>query len=213
MAPPANGPWAAFVAREQAALQPLPARAWERVQWVSARVQRDGHVRAAGAWYSVPAMLVQRQVDVRLSARLVEIYDGTALWATPSRLERGRSTRTEHSPVAGRLFLRQNPAACRQQAQTVGPATHTLVSALLTEGSLTRLREAQALLRLRDRSPVARLEQACARALAVEDGHFRTVRTILANDLDQVPLEEPAAPVVAGAFLRGEQAFAAGGRA
>jgi len=79
-------PLAAFVAREQAALQPLPARAWERVQWMSARVQRDGHVRAASAWYSVPAMAVQRQVDVRLSARLVEIYDGTALWATPSSL-------------------------------------------------------------------------------------------------------------------------------
>jgi hypothetical protein len=206
-------PLAAFLTREQAALQPLPARPWERVQWASARVHRDCHVRAGGAWYSVPVAAVQRQVDVRLSATLVEIYDGAALLATHTRRAQGRSTRTEHYPRAGRIFLTQNPAACREQAQTVGPAAAALVSSLLVEGSLTRLREAQALLRLLDRYPAPRVEEACARALTVEDGRFRTVRAILANDLDQTPLEEPALPVVAGAFLRGAQAFAAGGRA
>jgi Mu transposase, C-terminal domain len=184
-------PLVAFLGREQAALQPLPARAWERVAWVSARVHRDCHVRAGGAWYAVPASLVHHQVEVRLSTRLVEIYEGKELLATHTRIAQGRSTRTEHYPLAGRLFLTQNPAACRQQAQTVGAAAARLVEALLAEGSLTRLREAQALLRLTERYASARVEQACARALAVEDGRFRTVRAILANDLDQTPLEAP----------------------
>jgi hypothetical protein len=206
-------PLAAFLAREQRALQPLPARPWERVQWASARVHRDCHVRAGGAWYAVPVAAVQRQVEVRLSATLVEISDGAALLATHPRLAQGRSTRMEHYPLAGRLFLTQNPAACRAQAQALGPATAAVVRSLLAVGSLTRLREAQALLRLHDQYPAARLEAACARALAVEDGRFRTVRAILANDLDQTPPDEPVAPVLAGAFLRGAQAFAGGGRA
>jgi transposase len=207
-------PLAAFLAREQAMLQPLPARPWERVEWREARVQRDCHVRAAGAWYSVPASAVRQQVAVRLSARLVEIYDGTTLLATHPRIAQGRSTREEHYPPEGRLFLTQNPAACRRQAQALGPATAALVEGLLATESLTRLREAQAVLRLPERYPASRVERACARALAVEDGHVRTVRSILEHDLDQLPPEEPAAPVAAGAFLRGEQAFAAaGGRA
>ena len=46
--------------------------------------------------------------------------------------------------------------------------------------------------------------------MAVEDGHVRTVRAILDHGLDAVPREEPTAPVVSGAFLRGAQAFAPG---
>ncbi|MBV9092374.1 MAG: IS21 family transposase [Streptosporangiaceae bacterium] len=203
-------PLAAFRAREQAALQPLPARPWERAEWLLARVQRDCHVRAGGAWYSVPATAVRRQVAIRLSAKLVEIYDGTQLLATHVRIARGRSTRAEHYPLAGRMFLTQNPAACRQQAAAIGPATTALINALLAESSLTRLREAQAVLRLTERYPAARVEQACARAMAVEDGHVRTVRAILDHGLDEVPDEEPTAAAHTGAFLRGAQAFAPG---
>jgi hypothetical protein len=45
----------------------------------------------------------------------------------------------------------------------------------------------------------------------VEDGRFRTVRTILANDRDRLPAEESPVPVVSGAFLRGPAAFLCGG--
>jgi transposase len=204
-------PLEAFVAREQAALQPLPIRPWERVVWTRAVVQADCHLRAAGAGYSVPASYVRHTLDVRVGERLVEIYDGAHLVTTHPRQERGRSTRTEHYPLAGRLFLQQNPDACWQRAAAIGPATAAVAHALLSEATLTRLREVQALLRLTERYPAARLEQACARALAVEDGRFRTVRTILANDLDRLPTEEPPVPVVSGAFLRGPAAFLPGG--
>jgi hypothetical protein len=85
-----------------------------------------------------------------------------------------------------------------------------LIHALLADSSLTRLREAQAVLRLTERYPTARVEQACARAMTVEDGHVRTVRAILDHGLDAVPYEEPTISVHTGAFLRGAQAFAPG---
>jgi hypothetical protein len=77
----------------------------------------------------------------------------------------------------------------------------------LAEPTLTRLREAQAVLRLADRYLGARVERACGRALAAEDGRFRTVRAILERDLDQQELEPTPIAAVTGAFLRGPGAF------
>jgi transposase len=201
-------PLAAFEARELAALAPLPARPWERAAWVRAVVQADCHLRAAGAWYSVPASYIRRTLDVRVGERLVEVFDGAQLVTTHVRQARGRATRVEHYPLAGRLFLTQNPTACLAQAQALGPAATAVVAALLEQPLLGRLREAQALLRLAERYPGARVERACGRALAAADGRYRTVRTILERDLDRLPPDEvPAAPAVAGAFLRGPRAF------
>jgi hypothetical protein len=52
--------------------------------------------------------------------------------------------------------------------------------------TLTRLREVQALLRLTERYEAARLERACARALAAGDGRYSTVRGILARGFDHL---------------------------
>jgi hypothetical protein len=156
----------------------------------------------------VPASYIRRTLDVRVGERLVEIFDGAQLVTTHVRQERGRATRTEHYPLAGRLFLTQNPAACLAHALALGPATTALVAALLERPLLSRLREAQALLRLDERYPAERLERACGRALAAADGRDRTVRASLERDLDRLAEEEaPATTPVAGAFLRGPLAF------
>ncbi len=79
---------------------------------------------------------------------------------------------------------------------------------MLAEETLTRLREVQALLRLRDRYPLERLERACLRATTLGDGRFRTVRGILERELDHLPLEPEPAGQPTPAFLRGPAAFA-----
>jgi len=99
----------------------------------------------------------------------------------------------------------RTPAWCRRRAGEVGPSTAALVDALLQQGGLTRLREVQALLRLSDKYDAARLEAACAIALTA-DGRMRTVRNILAADLDRAQLALPM-PTTAGAFLHGAAAI------
>jgi hypothetical protein len=144
---------------------------------------------------------------VRLGARTVQIYDGATLVTTHARQERGRVTRLDHYPEAGRAFLQGTPAACLRRAQEVGPATVLLVTALLLDPTLTRLREVQALLRLAARYPGERLERACARATEAGDGRYRTVRGILERELDGVALEAVPHAQATGAFLRGPAAF------
>ncbi len=104
-------PLVAFRAREQRALQPLPAQPWEPVTWTTAKVQADCHLRAGNALYSVPYRRVGQRLDVRLGARVVTIYDGADVVATHVRQEHGRTTRLEHYPEAGQAFLRGTPHA------------------------------------------------------------------------------------------------------
>ena len=202
-------PLVAFAAREQPALQPLPARPWELVSWTSARVHADCHLQVAGARYSVPYRYVGRQLDARLGQALVEIYDGATLVTTHPRQEGGRATRLDHYPEAGQAFLRATPEACLQQAQGYGAAAATLVGELLATGLLTQRREVQAILRLAERYDPARVDEACRRALAAGDGRYRTVRGILAGGYDLVAPAALPPPHPAGALLRGPAAFAA----
>ncbi len=206
-------PLMAFRERERDALQPLPAQPWERVVWATAKVQADCHLRAGNALYSVPYRYIERRLDVRLGARVVTIYDGAEVVATHVRQERGRVTRLEHYPAAGQAFLRGTPQACLDQATAVGAATALLIRALLEPPTLTGLRQAQAVLRLRDPHGDERLERACRRAWESGDGRYRTVRGILERHLEEAVGEEAPEPRTTRAFLRGPDAFAPAGAA
>ncbi len=103
-------------------------------------------------------------------------------------------------------FLMRTPAWCRRRAADVGGACAALVDALLGEGSLTRLREVQALLRLADTYGAQRLEAACALA-ATADGRMKTVRNLLRAGLDERQLELALPTTIAGAFLHGPSAI------
>jgi len=201
-------PLVAFTTREQPVLLPLPPRAWEPVTWTSAIVHADCHLQVAGARYSVPYAYVGRRLEVRVGARLVEIYDGSTVVAAHARREHGRSTVLEHYPEAGQAFLRATPQACLRQAQAIGTATEAVARRLLEVHALHTLRQVQGILRLAERYDAARLEQACARALAVGDGRYQTIRGILERRLEGVPVEEPTVAREAGAYLRGAAAFA-----
>jgi hypothetical protein len=126
---------------------------------------------------------------------------------THARQERGRVTRLEHYPQAGQAFLRGTPHTCLEQAAAIGAATAQLIRALLEPPTLTGLRQAQALLRLRESHGDARLERACQRALDAGDGRVRTVRGILERHLEEMPAEEVREPRLTRAFLRGPDAF------
>jgi hypothetical protein len=87
-------------------------------------------------------------------------------------------------------FLLQTPRWCQQHAAEIGPTCSLFIAALLGERPLDRLRGAQGVLRLAQRYGAARLEAACARAHAVGEYRYTTVKTILAAGLDRQPLLE-----------------------
>jgi len=181
---------------ERAALQRLPVTPWELTEWKRATLHPDCHVVFAGAYYSGPHRLIGQRLWVRATDLKVELYQDYALVATHRRARPGqRRTLTAHLPPDKVHFLLQTPAWCRARAADVGPACREFIEHLLGDRPLDRLRSAQGVLRLGQRHSAARLEAACARALAVGEYRYHTVKTILAHALDGQPLPS-LAPVV-----------------
>ncbi len=194
-----------FETRERPALIPLPERPFALVEWKDAKVHPDCHVAIDRVLYSVPWQHVGKTLQAKVSASLVELFEGDVLVKTHVKDGRRRITDPDDLPPDKVAFLMRTPAWCRRRAAEVGGATAALVDGLLAQGGLTRLREVQALLRLLDRYDAARLEAACAIALTA-DGRMKTVRNILDAGLDRRQLALPL-PTTAGAFLHGAAAI------
>ncbi|WP_246756973.1 Mu transposase domain-containing protein [Bradyrhizobium neotropicale] len=114
-----------FDSVDRPALRPLPETDYEFAEWRLARVAPDYHIEVEGFCYSVPHALIRAQVDVRITARTIEVFHrvspltraATAAAATaPIRSTcRARTgvTRSGRRPAssAGRARLAQIPKA------------------------------------------------------------------------------------------------------
>lgn len=162
-------PLALFEAVEAAALRPLPADPFELAAWSTPKVGPDTHVKVGKALYSVPWRLIGQRVDAREGERTVELFADGQLVKTWARAPRGRRTDHADYPPEKVAFFMRTPTWCRRRAAELGPSVAAVVDELLAEPVLHRLRSAQGVLRLADRHDAARLDAACARALAVGD--------------------------------------------
>jgi transposase len=88
-------------------------------------------------------------------------------------------------------------------AQTVGPQTAALVTAILASRPHPEqgYRSCLGILRLAKRDGALRLEAACARAVAVGARSYRHVDAILKHGLDRAPLPAPAPAAPAGPLV------------
>src|SRR6185503_1499063 len=59
---------------DKPALMPLPSDRFEPAEWMKARVHEDYHVDVRRHWYSAPFELIGQEVEVRLTATMVELY-------------------------------------------------------------------------------------------------------------------------------------------
>jgi len=124
---------ALFEAVERAALLPLPSAAYVFAEWRLARVNLDYHVEAASFLYSVPHALIREQVDVRLTARTVEVFHRGQRVAAHDRRHGGprHGTDPEHMPSAHRRYAEWTPARFERWAREIGPETEGLVISIL----------------------------------------------------------------------------------
>lgn len=76
-------------ALEADTLRSLPAEPFDYTALSSHRVDRKSRVSVRGAYYSVPARLVGRRLDVRVGAERIEVLDGAAVVASHVRGRKG----------------------------------------------------------------------------------------------------------------------------
>jgi len=201
-------PAAVFAAIEKDALRPLPAGPFVLATWARAKIGTDIHARVEKVLYSVPWRHIGKTADVRITATMVQFFIGGQLVKTHPRKERGKQTDFSDYPPEKIAFHMRTPAWCRRQAAGIGPACGQVIGGLLADNALYRLRSAQGVIGLADRTDPARLEAACAKALAAGDPSYRTIKGILAAGAEREALPAAAGDGGAAAFLHGPASFA-----
>ena len=177
-------------------LQPLPEKRYEYSEWkVAVRVNLDYHVEFNKSYYSVHYHHAQKQVDVRATARTIEIFLEHKRIATHARSYKKYpySTLKEHMPRSHQAHLEWPPSRIIKWAQKVGASTAQLLERIMDERAHPEqgYRACLGILRLSKAYGEERLEKACRRALGCRSHSYRSVESILKNDLEDQPL--PAA--------------------
>ena len=118
---------------ERGALRPLPDEDWEFAEWRRARVNLDYHVEVHDFYYSVPFRLIRAEVDVRVTARMIEIFHRGARVGVHERRYMGQKHGTDpaHMPPAHRHYAGWTPERFRSWAGKFGPNTQGLIEAVL----------------------------------------------------------------------------------
>ena len=146
----------------------------------------DGH------YYSVPYAFVKQQLDVRLSAQVVEIFHKGNRVASHQRspLKSRHTTVAVHMPKAHQHYAEWTPQRLVLWAAKTGEATAQVVETILASRPHPQqgFRSCLGIMRLGKSYGDERLEAACQRALTLGACSYKSLESILKHALDQQPL-------------------------
>lgn len=201
-----------FLSVDQPAMRPLPVTPYPYDDMMLARVNIDYHIEIEGHYYSVPYALVKKQVEVRLTDKTIECFHNGKRVASHARnTNKGRhSTVTEHMPLSHQRHREWTPSRLVGWAGTVGPDTAQLVERILESRVHPEqgFRSCLGIMRLAKHFGNERLEAACKRALTINALSYKSVRSILDQNIDRTPLQEtPTTPPIQHPNIRGPQYY------
>lgn len=205
-----------FARDERALLLPAPEAPYEVAQWSEVRVQRDHHLTAGKALYSVPTDYIGERVQVRSGRDLVRIYHRGRLIKTHPRVGPGqRSTDPQDYPPGVRELACRDQQALLAQAREAGPAIGRYAERLLDAPQpWARMRHVYRLLGLVRRYGAPAVEQACTRALEADVVDVVRVARMLEQAVEHQPLATRPRPADAAhrslRFLRQPSAYRLG---
>ena len=156
---------------EKKHLRSLPPSRFELSEWRQAKVHPDCHIQVDKNFYSVPFLHVGQTVRVRLTEKMIEVFneDSQPIAAHGRLTGIGKfSTFDAHYPEPKLSVARFEVRHAKAEAKKLGPHVERLVEKLLSgEHPLRHLRRVQGILRLAKYHPMTpqALDHACHRAL------------------------------------------------
>jgi len=173
---------------ERDALQQLPDQDWEFAEWRRARVNLDYHIEVHDFLYSVPHTLIRAEVEVRVTARAIEIFHrGRRVGAHQRRYMGARhGTDPDHMPLPHRRYADWTPERFHRWAGKFGPSTGGLIAAVLASRRHPEqgFRTCLGILRLYRGVDPTRAETVSARALELGAFTCKNVASLLARKHD-----------------------------
>lgn len=208
-------PLVVFQEEEQATLLPYNGEPYDISDWHQATVHPDHHIHYRYSLYSVPYNTCPpgTKVEIRGNSHIVQVYKrGELMKVHPRQPRGGRATDQQDYPPELNAYTLRSPNYLRSKGAEMGEAAGTLVDKLLSGPTpWYKMRQVQKLLRLGDKYTPARLNQACAKALAVDLLDVRRVERILKEALEQEVVNHQGIGVPPpGRFARPGSVFAIG---
>src|SRR5216684_2752835 len=113
---------------DRPALKALPESPYVFAEWRICRVSIDYHVEVEAHYYSVPHRFVRAEVEVRFTARTVEIFHKGERIAAHQRMSGNHKHTTvpEHMASSHRRYAGWTIERIRKDAAMIGPATAAL---------------------------------------------------------------------------------------
>ena len=183
-----------FEILDKPALKPLPAQRYQYAEWKEARVHIDYHVEVHKHYYSVPYQLVKKQLSVRITENIIECFHKGQRVASHQRshLKGRHTTDSAHMPEKHRKYAEWTPERMQNWAAQTGPETEAVIRRILSTRRHPEqsYRSCLGIMRLGKGYGNDRLENACRRALYADTCSYRSIESILKNNLDQQSLPE-----------------------
>ena len=201
---------------EKPFLLPLPAVPFELAMWKVATVQYNYHISVDKQNYSVPYEYIKQKVDVRLTSHTVEVFfEGNRIASHPRLYGRPNqySTLEMHMPPDHQKYLQWNGERFLNWAEQIGENTEVVVHHFLTMYAIEQqgYKACMALLKLTDKYPPERLENACRKALSyTPQPSYKSIQSILKSGQDKLLLAEPEPTVKKASqysFTRGAEYY------
>lgn len=181
-----------FERLDKPALLALPSTPYEYAQWREARLNIDYHLIFDDHYYSASYTLIHETFWVRGTVHTIELFHRGIRVASHVRSNEkfNYSTHPEHRPASHRAHLKWTPSRLIEWGNTVGAHTGAVIDHVIRHKPHPEqgYRSALGILRLSEKHGAARLELACAKALAIQSPHYTTLKTMLAQHMEAAPL-------------------------
>jgi len=166
---------------ERAALQPLPLERFPFFHEAQRKVNRDGHVEVAKAYYSAPPEYLGRKVWARWDARLVRLFNQRfEQIAMHVRHEPGKfSTLGEHLPAEKISGVERGATWLLGKIRSIGEQALAWAETMLKARGIEGIRVLQGLLSLAKTHSSAAIDEACRIALSYGALRLKTLRELL----------------------------------
>ena len=201
---------------EKPFLLPLPAVPFELAMWKVATVQYNYHISVDKQNYSVPYEYIKQKVDVRLTSHTVEVFfEGNRIASHPRLYGHPNqySTLETHMPPDHQKYLQWNGERFLRWAEQIGENTEAVIRHFLAMHAVEEqgYKACMALLKLTDKYPPERLENACRKALSyTPQPSYKSIQSILKSGQDKLLLDEPEPTVKKASqysFTRGAEYY------
>lgn len=180
--------WSAFMEEEKFALSPLPAKAYQMSEWQTTKVQPDYHISVKSMFYSVPYEYIGKQVDVKVSDEVIEVYFNHMRIASHRTLygKFGQhTTLDDHMPDNHKRYIEQTPQVAIEWATNIGEHTLHIVNFILESYDIEKqaMKSIFSLKKLERKYSVYEIERACKMVNQVTNRPtIKSIQTMIKNN-------------------------------